>query len=223
MKWLITSLLSVVLVYAAHAQPQTYRDQLTGLVHIINSDLEIEGTPFLFEDWIPATVKTRLDKYFYGVKVKFDVHQNKFLFNSNDTAYEFVTDIEYFELHPNTSDTTKKLIYKKGFSYANRLNATEYVQVLAEGQINVVKKITKTIQEYQAYSKPTTQKKFVDDVAYFFIGNGNATTNKPSKKILEELTKDKWEQVNTYLKSSALNPKNEQDFAKLIQYYNGLN
>jgi hypothetical protein len=213
----------VLTCFSASAQPQTYRDRLTGLVHIINPNLDIEGTPFLNDDWVPATIKTTLDKYFYGISVKFNIHQNKFLYISNDTIYEFATDIASFELQTDKSDTTKKVLYKKGFSYPNRLNSTDYVQVLAEGKISFIKQFTKTIQEYQEYSKPTTLKKFVDNTAYYFVANGVTSTNKPSKKVLEELTNDKWEQVNTYLKSNNLNPKNEKDFAALLKYYNSLN
>jgi len=213
----------VLTCFSASAQPQTYRDRLTGLVHIINPNLDIEGTPFLNDDWVPATIKTTLDKYFYGISVKFNIYQNKFLYISNDTIYEFATDIASFELQTDKSDTTKKVLYKKGFSYPNRLNSTDYVQVLVEGKISFIKQFTKTIQEYQEYSKPTTLKKFVDNTAYYFVANGVTSTNKPSKKVLEDLTKDKWEQVNTYLKSNNLNPKNEKDFAALLKYYNSLN
>lgn len=154
--------------------------------------------------------------------MRFDLYTNKWFYNHGDITYEFVTDIHEVELFPFRGDTATKMIFKKGFTISDMLTPEKYAEVLTEGKVTVIKYIYKSLEETTEYSVPGKVKTFTNHDIYFFIKDGQTVSQKPGLKILEELTKDKWLLVESYRKQYSLNPRNVDDYIKLITYYNSL-
>lgn len=176
----------------------------------------------MFEDWKPSSVTDNKRSTFEHVMIKFDAFANEFFYNHWDTTYSFVTIISEVKLFPFSEDTATKMIFKKGFMVSDKLTPDKYVQVLTEGKVTAIKYIYKTLEEITEYNMPGTVKNFTDRMTYFFIKEGTVLIQKPNARLLEELLKDKWTVVDSYMKQNSLSPKNEDDCVKIINYYNTL-
>ena len=197
-------------------------DAASGKPYMLTMPDDIRGTPYLFEDWKPGNVTDNSGTTFLNVMVRFDAYTNKFIYNHGDTAYEFVTVINEVELFPFSGSSSTKMVFKKGFTDGGKLSADKFVQVLTEGKITAVKYIYKTMIETTEYSVPGKIKTLTSSMLYFFIKDGKAVSQKPNAKLLEELLKDNWPVVASYMKQHSLSPKSEDDCIKIIGYYNTL-
>lgn len=206
----------------AAAQQTFISDKATGRPYMVQQYNDVQGSPFLSEDWKKASVTDASGTTFIGVLIKFDAYSNKFLFNHNGNAYEFVTDISEVEITPELSDSPDSIIFKKGFAINGKISPDKYVQVLAAGKVNFVKHIYKVIEERSEYNVPGKIRSFVLRTAYYFSLNGIWQNEKPGNKFFESLLKDKWKTVETYIKEYSLNVKKEEDAVRIISYYNSL-
>lgn len=176
----------------------------------------------MFEEWKWAKVTDVTGLTYVPMMVKFDAYDNKFLFQSGDTSYDFVVSLEKVDLFPHTGDTATKMVFKKGISGVEKLSPDKFVQVLAEGKITAVKYISKTMLDIVEYNSPAGAKMFNDVMTYYFIRDGKAVSQRPSPKLLQEILKDKWATIDAYMKQNHLNAKNEDDCKMAIKYYNTL-
>lgn len=214
----------VIILMCFTAQGQTFaNDPLTGRPYMLRTYDDIKGSANLYEEWKPSNVTDKYGTTFLNVMVRFDAYINKFFYNHGDTAYEFVTDIREVELFPLIpGDTTTGIVFKKGFSIGDKIMPNMFVQVLAEGKVIAVKHLFKTLEETTEYNVPGKIKSFAARSVYYFKKDGVVISQKPGSKPLEELLKDKWPAVESYMKENSLSAKNEADFVKAIRYYNSL-
>lgn len=217
-------LVATVLFISVFGKGQVYlSDPINGRPFMIKKYEDINGSAWLFEDWKTANVTDKFGTTHLIVQVRLDLYANKLFYNHNNTVYEFITDInevEIFLSHP--SDTNNTMLLKKGFNINDVVTPLKYVQVLAEGKITFLKYLYKSLDETTAYNVPGKIKTFNNRSNFFYLKDGKNFSQKPASKILEELAGDKWAQVEAYMKQNSLNAKNEDDFARLINYYNSL-
>ena len=183
---------------------------------------EIQGSQFLKDDWMRAALYGDKGIKFESAKVKFDSYNNKFVFDKHDTTYELSSMIYTLYLYPDEGDTSKKIVFKKGYSINNKINANKYLQVLAEGKISLLKFYSKDLEEYSEYGNATKFKRFKDMEQYYVLQNGQYSPISLSAKNLENQMQSKWAEMQAYMKKNNLSAKNEKDWAALINYYNSL-
>lgn len=212
----------LIQVSLSAAQQTFISDKATGRPYMVQQYSDIQGSPFLSDEWKKASVTDVSGTTFIGVLVKFDAYGNKFLFNHNEQAYEFVTDIIEVEINPQQIDSSDRVIFKKGFAIDNKVSPDKYVQVLASGKVNFVKYAYKAIEERSEYNVPGKIRTFTLRSAWYFSVNGLWQNEKPGNKFFESLMKDKWESVEAFIKENSLNAKKEEDATRIIRYYNSL-
>ena len=209
--------------YAANGQSLLrMSDPVTGQPYKLEKYKDVRGSAYLFDEWKWANVTDVAGVTYSPMQVKFDAYDNKFLFMSGDTAYDFVVSLEKVDLFPLTGDTATKMVFKKGFSGVEKLSPNKLVQVLAEGKITAIKHISKTQLDVVEYNSPAGAKMFNDVMTYYFIRDGKTVSQRPSPKLLQEILKDKWAAIDAYMKQNQLNAKSEDDCIKAIKYYNTL-
>jgi len=216
-------LILAILMLSLFVKGQRYlSDPSTGKPYHTGVYSEIQGSPLLFEDWKTSHATDKYGTTFLDVLIRFDLYTNKFYYNYQGATYTFVTDISEFEIFPFIVDTSTKMVFKKGFTVPGKLTPDKYVQVLTEGKVTAIKYLFKSIDETTEYNVPGKVKTFVSRLLYFFIKDGDITSQKPNSKLLAELLKDKWPTIETYMKENSLSAKNEDDCIKAINYYNSL-
>ncbi|MFL9485258.1 hypothetical protein ACI6Q2_20920 [Chitinophagaceae bacterium LWZ2-11] len=191
-----------------------------GTVYVKEST-QVEGSPFLFENWMHGIVVVDGGKMYNVSQLKFDENKNKFVYNEKDTIYELSNVASSVVLYPSYPDTSKKMIFKKGFQ-SNGIFSNDFVEVLAEGKITMLKQSGKNIIEYSDYGSSGKVRKYVDVKRYLILQNNKYTTVSLGKKVFETLVPDKQAEMAAFVKQNNLSGKSEEDWAKYLNYYNGL-
>lgn len=196
-------------------------DQSNGNLLYIYQYTDIQGSPFLYDDWTDGAIVVN-ESQLNHVKLKFDTYSNKFVVNKNDTSFEISKSVNEVRLFPD-SDTNNARIYRKGYNINMRLNPNVYMQVMAEGKITLLKYTYKDLEEYTEYGSAVKIKRFRDGQQYFILKDGQFTSTTLTKKNLQDALSDKWTAVSSYLNLKGYNGKDEKSWIAAFRFYNSLN
>lgn len=226
MKKLIAFAICISYLFNASAQQDEkggrhINDQVSGNLLYIYEYTDIQGSPFLFDDWTDGAIVVNQSQLNH-IKLKFDTYSNKFVVNKNDTSYEISNSVNEVRLFPD-NDTSNARIYRKGFNINMRLNPKVFMQVMAEGKITLLKYTYKDMEEYTEYGSAVKIKRFRDGQQYFILKNGQYTSTTLTKKNLQDALNDKWTAVSDFLSKKGLNGKDEKSWTAAIRFYNTLN
>lgn len=219
MKKTLTLNFLLLLFFSSNAQ-STLQDPMTGKVFNPEKYSGIRGTPLLFDKWISGTVITINGKY-ENLLLKFDVYSNTLLFNKDEEIYEFSEKVLQFVLKPKEKDSSVYLYFKNGLAGAD-IKSYQYLQVLAEGKINLYKVHNKIVSEMSEINAGMI-KTFTNSTNYYIQINNQVKYLKLNKNDVLELMKDKSDEVKLYMQEQYKNLKKENDLVDTIKYYNSIN
>jgi hypothetical protein len=226
MKKLLLFSISILCLYNSYSQQdekvnRRINDQATGNLLYIYEYTDIQGSPFLFEEWYDGTIIIN-EQQLNHVSLKFDNYSNKFVVNRNDTSYEISRAVNEVHLFRN-NDTAKSLTFKKGYNINMRLNPNVFLQVLAEGKLTLLKYTYKDLEENAEYGSAIKIKRFREGQQYFILKEGKYLSSTITKKNLQDALSDKWIAVSGFLSKNGLNGKDEKSWAAAFRFYNSLN
>ena len=102
-------------------------DRVTGNLLYVYQYEDVKGSSFLSDNWLPGTVILNTNVAFKNVKLKFDVANNEFVFNRNDSSFQLGPEAVEVILYQKNGDS---LIFKNGYEINNAILASKYLQVL---------------------------------------------------------------------------------------------
>lgn len=181
----------------------------------------VDGNPFLYSEWKSGEVILKNGEKYKIEKMNLDASRDQFVYSKNDTLFEFSDNIReikiYGEDHKN--DPGPDMIFR---SDINPL-AANFVQVLTKGKVTIFCEYSKK-PEGENYSNGIVNntRKYVLHSNYYSLVNNNAIPVKFSSSTLDDLTSDKKNQVNTFIKENNLKVKKENDFLRVIIFYNAI-
>ncbi|MBX9782983.1 MAG: hypothetical protein K2X48_06805 [Chitinophagaceae bacterium] len=180
----------------------------------------IQGSPFFTDSWSIGIITTESGKEYNNFQWKFNLYSSELVFNINDSMYLFTEQVKEFQLQINkgASFTTAKFIKSK---FIHNLLPPVFVQELVKGNLNFYKHCKKEVVEVAAYNTVKNQQ-FEERLTFYIIRDNNLKSVSLNRKSLEEVLKDKWAQVSTYMEQNNLSAKTEQGWAAAISYYNTL-
>ena len=180
----------------------------------------ILGNVLLFEEWQIARVKLNKGRLITGLMVNFDIYEHKALYQKDSEPFEFIDQLDYIETDFDQPDQRK--LFMNGF-ISNQFNPNTFVQVLNEGKLQLIKYNRKVLVDTKSYGSGNNDNKSIEQQSFYFLANNkSATPVKLSKSSLEELAGSRKNELSTYLTANNLNPKKEADFARALDYLNGL-
>lgn len=194
-------------------------DRVTGNLLYVYQYEDVKGSSFLSDNWLPGTVILNTNVAFKNVKLKFDVANNEFVFNRNDSSFQLGPEAVEVILYQKNGDS---LVFKNGYEINNAIRSSKYLQVLAEGKLTFLKLLKKNIEEYNEYGDATKYKRFVEMYGYYIYKDGKADGVHLNKKELQSLLSDKWDKVSQYMSQNGFSGKDEKSFIAAIRYYNSL-
>ncbi|RWY54121.1 hypothetical protein [Mucilaginibacter gilvus] len=188
---------------------------------------DVEGSAYLYDDWKPGTVKltngaVSSDK----MQLKYNVVDDVLTFKDNATDKEmaFVQPVYEFSIS-SLDDFNDKLFvksYRNGFTGIDGTTVTSFFEVLADGKVRLLKRLTKAILENQAYGSATKTLTFNENVKYYLLTNGKAVPVKNDKKSILAALRDKQAELDVYIKTNKVDFKNDAQLGEFIAYYNTL-
>nr|WP_294944440.1 hypothetical protein [uncultured Mucilaginibacter sp.] len=217
--WATVICLSVT-VHAARAQFRYYTDSRP--VRYIDYT-NVEGTPYLYPDWVPGSVKltdgTTNDA---PIELKYNLVSDEVSFKDKaGQELVFVKPVAEFTLNSaDNSGLPHK--YRSGYKDIEGTAPASFFEVLADGKVQLLKRFTKLLFESQPIGSASKLQQFIDKTKYYLVINGKALQVKNDKKALLAALGDKQAQLEDYIKANKVNFKNDAQLGKLVDYYNTL-
>lgn len=193
---------------------------LTGTNELIREKKyeEIEGTPYLFDDWIVGTITDNSGKTYTDVLLKYDIYKERVEYSDQGKIYE-VSNSMYKKFTLNIISQEINGIKKLSFTNEDVIPGfpkNSYVQVLLEGQTILYKKHkTFFLQEnVTSYGSTMVKKQFQPKVFYFIKTGDKLIEVKISRSALLEI----FPEHSGYIKANKF--KKEEDLVRLIENIN---
>ncbi|MBN7811422.1 hypothetical protein J0A68_10680 [Algoriphagus sp. H41] len=172
----------------------------------------VDGSPYLFPDWGTASVATTNGGVKEGVSYRFDIHTNE-LEVVNEAGNNIILDKDYLDYvvlerpasqlaQGTTPGLLPKLLFKKGFEFISGVEATDLINVLAEGEsYSLVRKFYSDLVTPPKNSyAPASGKMFVFEETFYLINSDRSVTSVKTRanaliKALDAADQDRAKQL----------------------------
>ena len=178
----------------------------------------IEGTPYMSEDFTPGEVYTK-DSILYKAPLRYNIYADEIEFKADDIIHWIAEpqDIVYVKIDESV------FIYIHTGEKKNKKGS--YYELLVEGINQLLYKRNITFLEAQD-AKPYIDAKpaqfiEVNDSYFLQINNGLPQSITNIKSIIKALPK-KSSDISKYIKKEKISTKKKDDLIKLVKYYNSL-
>jgi hypothetical protein len=213
--------ITVLLIFsiALFAKGQLYQD-ISGRVVILKDYKNVEGFPYLYDNWRDGYAISENGKTFTKLALKYDLVEDNVYFKS-DGGEEllFIEPIKSFTIIKDGFSEK----FSNGFPSIDNNTSVSYYQIIFKGNgISLLLRNSKYISEIKIYTSASTEKKFNQYNSYYLLKNGMMEKFKPSKNDILKLFSDKSKQVTDFIKSANIDFKNNLDLAKIFDFYYSL-
>ncbi len=179
-----------------------------------------DGSPFLFEDYLPAEITFQTGKVYQGVKAKINLVDNELLF-MDDNGQEMIAAAPVKSVRFIKPDGTSIVLESLGNSI-NTTRAPVY-QILVNGKAKLLKQISITYTEARKYGEGSMTRTFKKNETYSALFTGQQPQKfEKNKTSIAALFGDKQTQVLAFIDEQKLRCKTEADFVKIFEYYSTL-
>ena len=187
-------------------------------------DGEIEGTPFLNNDWSDADLLLSQGKQIKKVKANLNIESNELYIKDSADKVLVIQDFVVNEITFTSRSVSNQegMTFRNGYPPVDKQSVTFFYQVLADGKIQLLKKMSKTIDVKKNELSGEVSKEFVENSQYYILSNKGMENFKYQKEFIMDFLKDKQVAVDDYVKANKTNFKKIPDVQKLLTYYNGL-
>jgi hypothetical protein len=180
----------------------------------------VQGTPFWKNDWMKSKIVMQNKRVYENVELKMDLVQNNFVFIRDEHNYNLTPDVWEVQLFNPAGDN--RLVFRRGFAISKFITPGNFVQVLEEGNLSLLKFTKKSTEQFTEYNDATkyTRFKLVEE---FFVAKDNQFVSiNLNKKSMESVFGAKWPQVEAYLKQNDASVRDENGWMKAVHYFNSL-
>lgn len=128
----------ILATIAAHAQGMFIQD-INGRPIFENGYTEIEGSPYLKDEWSRGNVKAKHNGKTYELaKMRYDTYKDELEYEENQKSYRFSSEITEF--------TTTSGVFRNNFPAYESLSGRNFYQVLYDGKVKLLKRTVTKIQ-----------------------------------------------------------------------------
>ncbi|HVI48744.1 MAG TPA: hypothetical protein VM802_28000 [Chitinophaga sp.] len=217
----LTSLVIAGCLAGTSAHAQIYMDGVDGKPIRESKYVDVQGTPYLQDEWAKGSIQMKIGKTFTDLMLKYDMVEDAPLFKGKqgESIYfaEFPQAFTITDLKDNHLQQ-----FRSGYKPVKGATAQSYYEVLADGKVQLLKRKVKVLREDKPYGSATTVRKIDENINYFIAKDGQPVNIKKSERAVLEAIGDKNSELEAYIRSNKLNVKNDEDLIKLVAYYNGL-
>ncbi len=180
----------------------------------------IQGSPYLNDEFIKGTVFTTSKTQFVDVPLRYNIYSKQLEFLNADEQIlaiavpEIIEKVEFGDFHMEYIPYQNgKKISKGYFLVMEKGDASLYCRH------NVVLEQAKSAAAYQSAQPPRFIRK--SDLFYIRI-NKEAAKPVAKKRELQAIFSNKGKEISTFLKKNKIKPKNAESLKALVIYYNSL-
>lgn len=182
----------------------------------------IEGNPYMFDNFQAGTVKLKNGNSFVGM-LQYDIYAGTLYFKKNDANYaiDLPNEIEYITIHES------KLIYSNYIPAkpAKETTDSSYFEIVIDAKCQLLAKKNVSIKEGVqgngiVLSTPTRFNK-KNDTYFIKIADRPAIEIKNNQSMISIFEK-KSNSIETFIDKENLSYKRVEDLKKIVNYYNTL-
>ena len=220
---IFSAVLVCATVASASAQFVALNDHL-GQPVLSKSYTDINGSPYLFEDWKRGSVTVAKGTTYEGVNLMYDQVADELIFkNAKGESMVFAEPVREFSFKVENNDAViKEQVFRNGFALVDGAKPYTFYEVLVDDKIKLLKRTSKDVVEEASYSSATKVKSFQTSTSYYIAQNDKLVKVKNDKKSVLSALSNKKAELEAYIKANRLDLKKETDLAKLLTFYNTL-
>jgi hypothetical protein len=225
---MVSKFLLLVLVFScllANAQSQVSvgggrnLQALNGAPLTPDKVLELQGSYFFNDEFLPAVLVDASGKEYKDKKIKFNLKTNIIYYTDWDgKLMQATSDIRKVII----TEVDKTTVFENFFPPIDGLDAGTYYKVLVNGPSKLLLSTQFSEGEFKEFNSAVTTKRV--DKVYQLYGAVNGSIKKLTKGEAEvlDLLKDKSAELATFIKQNSLKCRKQSDYETVFNYYNGL-
>jgi hypothetical protein len=174
------------------------------------------GSSYFNDQFVQSSVITSGGKHLSIEAIRYDILNQKVEYLSKDVVYEVQDSLTSFTVKDSTGQS--HLLEKQ------QMNGKPYFfEALASGKLGLLKRYTAKMSENEDwYTKKKVQTIVLKPEYYIFKG-GKLEAFSPSRKNIQNIFKEKPDQVKSYLNNNSPDFKSDGSLKELFDFYNSLN
>ncbi|QIA07902.1 BlaI/MecI/CopY family transcriptional regulator [Draconibacterium halophilum] len=181
---------------------------------------DIDGSPFLDDEFINGTVYTYQKIQFNDIPLRYNIFNDEMEFQTPDNKILAIAAPEIVEKAVVGENIISNIPYKIG----NKIKRGYFI-LLTEGNVNLYARPEVRYQkpkEAAPYKDPEPAKFVERPHSYYLRLNEEAAVKVESKKDLRNFFSDHQNQVEDFIKENKVKPGKEDKLIELVKYYNSL-
>ena len=216
---LLSAVFTIAAVAGASAQYVALVDHM-GVAVRAKAYTDVNGSPYLFEDWVKGSVTMTKGSYFEGMDLMYDLVTDELIFKSEKgESKNFSDQVREFSLKDEKGIVH---VFRNGFSPIDDAKPITFYEVLVDEKTALLKRTVRIIHEEVGYSSATQVKSFQTKTSFYLAKDSKLTKIKNDKKSVLAALPEKSAQLEAYIKAQKLDLKNDSHLVRLIAYYNSL-
>jgi hypothetical protein len=208
---LILSLLILPILSKAQSTVENFKD-ISGQPFFPKTYHDVNGTPFLFDDWAPSTVTLSNGTTLRDIKTNFNIVTDELLYidERGKTMVANATVIKKVEAN---AGTLRMFVTTKAKN-------TYFEIVSTEGKATLLKHHKKVVLETKPYNSATVQKNFITDESLVLSLEGDVIEVKSVNDLYKVLTPS--EPLKEFAKKERLKNRSVDSWIRIVDHYNSI-
>ena len=216
----ISIIILVLISFSVKAQPTSQLFQASdGKLLGAKKYGNIEGSPYLLNDWNKGSFKTVSGKQMNNADLKYDIAEDLLVFKGTDNEPMFLSEkvVSFTIESPNGPRN-----FVNGFPKNDKINEKSYLEEIESGKISLYKRYTVSIIDSKGYGSNAVSTLFNQNSTYYILKDKNLIKFTPTKNNVFALNEAKENEISTYIKVQKIDFKKDSDLKKLFEYINTL-
>src|SRR6056297_217707 len=218
---LLISLLTSTVIFAQTSQEEITSEDLRNLVrHDVIEGVqttEVIGSPYLFNNFEEGVITLVDGKNTANLQLNFNIYENRVEFS--DAGSIIAVDNKMVDRFA-FNNTDNGMEFAKGYN-SRRLDNTDFVQVLVDGQVQLLKKYEVSFQENIAtYGTATQKDEYISNERYYIHEDGETSRLRNlSERQLFRTLNDHRDELETYIGENDIDTENTDHLVRLLRHY----
>jgi hypothetical protein len=192
---------------------------------IVNPAAETEGTPLFVSKWNLGWIRLADGRSFVGVPLELDLEKQTVHYRRSDGIEIEVEPGQVRQLAMVDTIAGKAVAFQFacGFDPIDNQSETSFYLLLDSGKVCFLESMRKKVyKEEDGFSAGNTRRQYKLYDEFYVYNGGKMTRIKKDNKFFLELTNNKHDQMDDYLKKNKISFRSMEDIRQFIDYYNGL-
>ncbi|WP_316832682.1 hypothetical protein [Pedobacter aquatilis] len=219
MKKVVLVITAIFAIIGSAKSQNMYGETLSGVPLKIKIYENVNGTPYLNEEWTKGTVVLENGTKSGSLDLKFDLVAQELIFkDASGNPLNFANRVKEFVLQ---SSGNNQQLYRRNFPKTEDSTPDDFFQVISDKNVKLLKRTKKFIIDTKQYASSTVDRSIEERTAYYIL-SGNTLIKVSNAKNLQKAFPKVSAELETYLSKNKLNTKNEADLILIANYLDQL-